>query len=171
MLPLLPAIALLAALLALAGCSGEIYLRDGVTDGDTFYLAERALSDDDPVLQSWVAYSLALSVCKLNLDGENPARASSFDCELEARRQLADRWRDLGRARDDDYLDALVRTDDAGLLPEYVAHYLRRPDWTLPGDLERQRFAAFRRDTLAGHRPETRIIGSWNYARKVRAAH
>jgi len=80
--------------LALTGCSGEIYVRDGVTDGDTFYLAERALSDDDPVLQSWVSYSLARSTCQLRIGGENPARANSFDCELTARRLMLETWQE-----------------------------------------------------------------------------
>ncbi len=72
---------ILSIVLAVAACSGEVYLRDGVTDGDTFYLAERALSDTDPVLQSWVGYSLARSACQLLIGGDNPARESSFDCE------------------------------------------------------------------------------------------
>lgn len=45
-------------LLPLVASGGEIFTRDGVTDGDTFYLAPRAWADDDPTLQSWVAYSL-----------------------------------------------------------------------------------------------------------------
>ena len=77
-------------MLAVASCSAEVYLRDGVTDGDTFYLAERALTDSDPALQSWVSYSLARSVCQLQIDGENPARASSFECEMMARHLLLD---------------------------------------------------------------------------------
>ena len=36
---------LLWIMLAIAACTGEVYLRDGVTDGDTFYLAERASTD------------------------------------------------------------------------------------------------------------------------------
>ena len=39
----------LLALLPLVASGGEIYTRDGVTDGDTFYLAPRAWADDDPV--------------------------------------------------------------------------------------------------------------------------
>ena len=53
--------------LALTACSGEIYVRDGVTDGDTFYLAERALTDVVPALQSCVIYSIARSTCKLGI--------------------------------------------------------------------------------------------------------
>ena len=45
-------------LLGIVACNGEIYLRDGVTDGDTFYLANRTLADSDPALQSWASYSL-----------------------------------------------------------------------------------------------------------------
>ena len=44
-------------LLMLSACNSEIYVRDGVTDGDTFYLAERALTDDDRINQpdGWLA--------------------------------------------------------------------------------------------------------------------
>ena len=77
------------ALAALAACNGEIYVRDGVTDGDTFFLAERAMADGDPAYQSWVRYSLARSACQLQLGGDNPARQSSFECELSARRMLS----------------------------------------------------------------------------------
>jgi hypothetical protein len=79
-------------LLMLSACNSEIYVRDGVTDGDTFYLAERALTDDDPVLQSRVRYSLTKSTCQLQIGGENPARASSLECELSLRRMLLDAW-------------------------------------------------------------------------------
>ena len=71
---------LLALALVAAGCDGSIYIRDGVTDGDTFYLAERALTDADPALQSWVSYSLVRSTCQLQSDSPNPARATSFAC-------------------------------------------------------------------------------------------
>ena len=53
---------LFAPLLASAG---EIYTRDGVTDGDTFYLAPSAFANDDPAYQSWVTYSLMKSTCQL----------------------------------------------------------------------------------------------------------
>jgi len=53
------------ALLPLVALGSEIFTRDGVTDGDTFYLAPQAYSDDDPVLQSWVTYSLMKSACQL----------------------------------------------------------------------------------------------------------
>ena len=66
-------------LLVLAACNSSIYTKDGVTDGDTFYLAPRAWADDDPVLQSWVAYSLARSACQLEVGGDNPARIRDAD--------------------------------------------------------------------------------------------
>jgi hypothetical protein len=78
--------------LAITGCSASIYTKDGVTDGDTFYLAPRAYSDDDPVLQSWVAYSLMKSACQLELGGANPARNSDYGCEFTARRHLLEAW-------------------------------------------------------------------------------
>ena len=157
-------------LLGTGGCSGEVYVKDGVTDGDTFYLAQQALVDDDPVLQSWVSYSLTLSACQLALDAENPARASSFDCELTARRHLLETWQEQGAAGSDVYLDTLLAVREAGWLPEYVAFHLRRDGWTLPGDLDLDGYRGFRRGHHPRHRARTRLTGSWNYARNVRRA-
>jgi hypothetical protein len=166
-------VALLAVVSLLAACNGEIYVRDGVTDGDTFYLAERALSDDDPVLQSWVSYSLTRSTCQLQIGGENPARASSFGCELAAREHLLESWAEK-KARhggaSDRYLDQLAGVAEAGFLREYVATYFGRRSWQVPSDLDVSAFDAWRKAALSRHKPETRIIGSWNYARNVRAA-
>ena len=166
-------VALLAVAALLAACNGQIYVRDGVTDGDTFYLAERALTDDDPVLQSWVSYSLTRSTCQLRIGGENPARASSFDCELAARQHLLESWAEKKRRHggtSDPYLDQLAAIGEAGFLREYVAAYFGRPNWQLPSDLDMTGFDAWRRGALPRHEPETRITGSWNYARNVRAA-
>lgn len=156
-------------LLVAAGCSSEIYLRDGVTDGDTFYLAQQALVDDDPVLQSWVSYSLTSSACQLALDGDNPARASSFDCELMARRHLLETWQERGGSGDA-YLDTLLAVREAGWLPEYVAFHLRRDNWALPADLDLDGYRAFRRAHHPRHRARTQLVGSWNYASNVRQA-
>ena len=161
---------LTTVLLAVAACSGEVYVRDGVTDGDTFYLAQRALSDDDPVLQSWVTYSLARSTCQLEMGGENPARQSSFDCELTARELLLQSWFEkklLDPARADAYLDELARVERAGYLREYVAKHHRKRHWDIPDDLDLARYRRWADASIPGHEPETRIIGSWNYAGKV----
>ena len=80
----------LLPILLLTACNSEIYTRDGVTDGDTFYLAPRAYEEDDPVLQSWVAYSLIKSTCQLSVGGEIPARVSDYGCEFTARQHLLD---------------------------------------------------------------------------------
>src|SRR5210317_160467 len=114
---------LAATALTMAACNGEIYVRDGVTDGDTFYLADRALVDEDPVLQSWVSYSLTKSACQLQIGGDNPARASSFECELMARRLLLQTWSEKtarSLAVSDRYLDELASVQGAGYLGEYV---------------------------------------------------
>jgi len=158
--------------LAVTARSGEIYLRDGVTDGDTFYLSDIALQDDDPALQSWVSYSLSRSACQLQIGGDNPARASSFECELMAREHLVETWKEqLGdETGADAYLDDLLRVQQAGFLDEYVAHYFGRKSWQLPANLQAKAFDDWRRRDLRGHKPETRLIGSWNYAEKVRQA-
>ncbi len=156
-------------LLAMAvGCDGRIYVRDGVTDGDTFYLADRALTDDDPALQSWVTYSLAKSACQLEIGGEVPSRVNSYECELSARSLLVESWLEKREEPGDPYLDALVSVRDEGFLDEYVVHYLGHRDWQVPAEVNIDAFHAWRRQHLRGHRPTTRIIGSWNYADPAR---
>ena len=160
----------ISIMLAIAGCSGEVYLRDGVTDGDTFYLAGRALRDSDPALQSWVSYSLSRSACQLHIGGENPARESSFACEMTARRLLLDTWLEHQAENPDladEYLDELSSIQTAGYLDEYVARNFSKRHWELPGDLDMSGFKKWQRSNLPGHKPKTRIIGSWNYARNV----
>lgn len=152
--------------LAVPGCNGQIYVRDGVTDGDTFYLADRAFSDDDPVLQSWVTYSLARSACQLEIGGKNPARENSYGCEFSARQLLLDSWE--GHLLDDPsiqhkYFDDLLMVREAGYLDEYVVHYFGKRKWQVPIEVDVDNFRHWRRKHLRRHRAETRIIGSWNY--------
>ena len=166
-----PLIVLLITL-AVAGCRGEVYLRDGVTDGDTFYLAERAHTDMDPVLQSWVTYSLGRSVCQLQIGGDNPARENSFKCEITARRLLLDTWLEQQAENlelRDAYLDELASVQASGYLNEYVASYFRKRHWEYPDGLDMSAFKKWRRSNLPGHVPQTRIIGSWNYGRNTTA--
>ena len=157
---------LFLALLPLAAFGSEIFTRDGVTDGDTFYLAPRAHSDDDPVLQSWVTYSLMRSTCKLEIGGDNPARNSDYGCEFTARRHLVEAWeaqREEHHGVADDYLDDLLRVRDAGFLDEYTVHYFGKKHWQVPAEVQVDKFKRWQRQNLRGHRPQTRIIGSWNY--------
>ena len=156
---------LLSSLL-LAACNSEIYTRDDVTDGDSFYLAPRAFQDDDPVLQSWVAYSLMKSTCQLDLGGEIPARATDFSCEFMAREHLLDTWEDQRREHEgtaDPYLDSLATVRAAGFLDEYTVHYFGRRDWRVPAEVRLDEFRRWRRTNLRRHEPETRLIGSWGY--------
>jgi len=159
-------LAMILLLLALAACSGEIYTRNGVTDGNTFYLAPRAWSDDDPALQSWVAYSLMKSACQLEAGGKNPARVSNYGCEFTARRHLVDAWAEQ-RTRNpnisDPYLDALLEVRDAGFLDEYTVRYFGRPDWHVPAEVDLRSYRRWEQHHLHHHRPQTRLIGSWNY--------
>jgi len=156
----------LIALVVAAGCNSEIYVRDGVTDGDTFYLAPVAFVDTDPALQSWVAYSLVKSVCQLELGGDNPARQSSYDCEMTARNVLADAWAERRVEKpgiSDAYLDELLAIREAGYLDRYTAYYFRRNNWQVPEEVDVDAFGEWRRRHLRGHRPQTRIIGYWGY--------
>ena len=154
----------------LGACDRGIYTRDGVTDGDTFYLAPAAFANDDPAYQSWVTYSLIKSTCQLKLGGPIPARASSFNCEFRSRRQLVNTWQEklsVNQGITDRYLDTLADVQAAGFLGEYTAHYFARDGWQLPDGLRTQQFESWRRQHLKGHRPVTRITGSWNFQRKV----
>ena len=159
-------ILLLLACLPAVALAGQVFTRDGVTDGDTFYLAPHAHLDDDPVLQSWVAYSLSRSTCQLEMGGDNPARNSSYGCEFTARRHLLDAW-DAQRAEhvgaSDDYLDALLRVRDAGFLDEYTVRYFGKKHWQVPAEVDVAAFRRWQKQHLKGHRPQSRLIGSWNY--------
>jgi len=157
-------------LLPLLASAGVIYTRDGVTDGDTFYLVPSAVTNDDPVFQSWVAYSLMRSSCQLMLGGDNPARASSFECEFTARQALINTWEEkvaVNQFVTSDYLETLSAVNQAGFLAEYTAHYFGRRHWQLPTGLRVDAFREWRRQRLRGHSPETQITGSWNYAAVV----
>lgn len=157
---------LLIGLLVLAACNHSVYTKDGVTDGDTFYLAPRAWADDDPALQSWVAYSLVKSACQLGISGENPSRISDYGCELTARQHLLDTWesqREEHAGASDPYLDALLRVRRAGFLDEYTVYYFGKPRWTVPAEVNVHEFRGWQRANLRRHKPQTRLIGSWNY--------
>lgn len=159
----------LIALVLIAGCNSEIYARDGVTDGDTFYLAPVASVDSDPALQSWVAYSLMRSVCQLELGGTNPARQSSYACELKARDALVEAWAEQRadhRDISDDYLDELLAVRAAGYLDAYTAYYFQRKNWQVPDAVDVDAFDKWRRQHLRRHRPRTRIVGYWGYQDK-----
>jgi hypothetical protein len=113
----------------------------------------------------------------LQIGGENPARASSFECELMARQHLVETWQErtvdveaTEENPDAEYLDELQRVDEAGYLDEYVAFYFGRKSWVLPDDLQLSAFSEWRRNALRGHKPQTRLIGSWNYAKNVNGA-
>ena len=160
----------LISLLLMAGCNSNIYTRDGITDGDTFYLSPSAFADEDPAYQSWVAYSLMKSTCQLGIGGENPARASSFDCEFTARRHLVNAWEEQSSNNQeltDGYLDALSAVNEAGYLAEYTSHYLGQDDWQLPEGLRVNEFGDWRQTHLQRHRSKTRLTGSWNYQKRV----
>ncbi len=160
----------IAACVLLGACRSDIYVRDGVTDGDTFYLAQEAMFDPDPALQSWVAYSLMKSTCQLELGGDNPARASSYGCELTARRHLLDAWEEH-RLKEpglsDDYLDTLTSVRNAGHLDEYVVYYFGSRHWQVPAEVDMRRFRRWQDQHLRQHRASTRIVGSWNYRERV----
>lgn len=163
-------------MLTSTGCDNRVYVRDGVTDGDRFSLPGYVYVDSDPILQSWVAYSLTRSVCQLEIGGENPARNSSFDCERISREALVERWTDLGgvpvvtpdaevaQSPGAQYLDELRAVSGAGFLGEYVWVYFESPDWQQPPDLALREFGRWRDENIGRrHKPRTQIVGSWGY--------
>lgn len=157
------------SLALLAACNSEIYTRDGVTDGNSFYLAPRAYQDDDPTLQSWVSYSLMRSTCQLDVGGPNPARVSDYGCEFTARQHLLDTWEEQRLEHpgaSDAYLDQLLAVREAGFLDEYTVTYFGRKDWQVPAEVQVDRFRRWQREHLRRHKPQTRIIGSWGYGRR-----
>ena len=121
---------LLLWVLGLSGCALQIYNLGGSGRGKDFYLPAGAAMNPDPVVQSWIAYSLSRSTCQLEMGGESPSTNSSFECELRSRRVLLDRW--MGREDTtvrDAYLDLLVRIRAEQLLGDYVWVYLRPRSW------------------------------------------
>ena len=154
----------------LGACHSDIYVREGVTDGDTFALgvaANGALGFDAAVT---VNGAFPKSTCQLELGGENPARASSYGCELTARSHLLDAW-DEQLARDpgasDEYLDALNRVREAGHLDEYVVYYFGTRHWQVPAEVDMRGFRQWQDRHLGHHKASTRIVGSWNYRERV----
>jgi hypothetical protein len=160
----------LFSLSLLVACNGEIYTRDGVTDGDSFYLAPVAFASNDAATQAWVAYSLMKSVCQLEIGGDNPARANSFQCEFKARSNLVNTWQERlqqDQQLSDTYLDTLTEVQYAGFLAEYTVHYFGNEDWSTPDGLRELEFERWRRTNLRGHKPRTRLVGSWNYRENI----
>lgn len=163
----------LLLLIPLVAAGSEVFTRDGVTDGDTFYLAPGATINNEPVYQSWVAYSLMKSACQLEIGGPNPARANSFECEFKSRRRLVEAWyeqRQKDPDLEDTYLDALTDVQFDGFLAEYTAHFFADRNWSLPSGLRDEAFDDYRARALRRHKPLTRIIGSWNFKEKVETA-
>ena len=154
---------LLIAIACLAGCGSDVYVRNGQVVGNTFHIPPAALSDQDPQVQSWIAYSLARSTCQVSLGGAVPSRDHSYDCEFRARRILATRWLELAAytKHRDAYLDSLAGVYDAGMLNEYVWTYFHRSDWVKPDNLDLDAFESWRRTALRGHEPRTRQVGYW----------
>ncbi|MEL7022577.1 MAG: hypothetical protein AAGL69_02455 [Pseudomonadota bacterium] len=163
-------------LISMTACDRRIYVKDGVTDGDRFSLPTILDDSGDPTVHAWAAYSLARSVCQLEIGGENPARNSSFQCELAAREALVERWNELeadrritGEATREgpsvDYLNLMSAIYAMGVLDGYVWRYLAQPDWKAPESPAVARFDAWAKDHLPrNHRAETRIVGSWGFA-------
>lgn len=158
----LVAFVLAASTFALIGCGVQVYNFGGAGRGTKFILPPGPAQSRSAVIQSWVAYSLALSTCQLEMGGELPSSNTSFDCERRARKVLIERWQGrLNPSEMDDYLDELASVQTADLLGEYVWVFLRERSWQRPQGLDLERFGKWRRQHLGWHRPKTRIIGYW----------
>ena len=55
---------------------------------------------------------------------------------------------------------------DAGFLDEYTVRYFGRPHWQVPVEVQVDDFHRWQRQHLRGHKPETRLIGSWGYRQR-----
>lgn len=157
----------LCACLIVGACGGDAYVRDGAGDGDTFVLSNVALESVDPVTRSWVRYSLTRSSCQLRSGSANPARSSTFNCEITARRHLLDEWAEQSAENPfatDSYLEKLSTVQQAGFLSEYVVRFFRQEHWQLPADLRTFEFRQWSVEHLMGHDPETWMTGEWSFA-------
>jgi hypothetical protein len=83
----------------------------------------------------------------------------TFDEEVDARRTLAQIWKELkekDQGRKDKYLDELVPVHKADFMREYVWTYLRQQSWSgQPKDLRLNEFSRWQQLHLQGHQPET----------------
>ncbi len=64
-------------------------------------------------------------------------------------------------AERDEYLDLLLRVEEANFLEEYVWFHFRERGWPQPDWLELGEFESWRAQHLAWHRPQTRFIRDW----------
>jgi hypothetical protein len=82
-----------------------------------------------------------------------------FDEEVNARRTLAQIWKELkekDKNRRDKYLDELVPVYEADFVREYVWTYVRRQSWPRqPRDLRLKEFSQWQQRHLKDHIPET----------------
>ena len=89
---------------------------------------------------------------------------------MQARTTLLEAWREKKSDHAqlvDPYLDELLLVQQEGYLGEYVGYHLRQRSWTVPGTLRLRTYRRWLADTLPGHKPETRLIGTWNYKERV----
>ena len=57
----------------------------------------------------------------------------------------------------------LARGVEMGFLDEYTVRYFGNKHWSVPAEVDVPAFRRWQREHLRGHKPRTRIIGSWNY--------
>jgi hypothetical protein len=81
----------------------------------------------------------------------------TFDEEVEARRTMAQIWKELkekDRGRKDRYLDELVPVHEADFMREYVWTYLKQRSWSIqPKNLRLKEFSQWQQLHLQGHQP------------------
>lgn len=106
----------------------------------------------------WFEYAAQLVTYSRSRPGLRPACGGplmpDFAAELDARRAALAAYRARDAAnRSSGYFDALSRVDEAGLLAEYVWHYLRNEkiDLNPPMELRMGDFAEYRQRELADH--------------------
>ena len=83
---------------------------------------------------------------------------------------LLDTWeRKLEKNPDirDDYLETLWAIREAGYLDEYTVLYYGDEAWQVPIEVNVPKFVEWSKNNLGHHKPQKRVIGSWNYAEEI----
>lgn len=115
-----------------------------------------ALNQDKNTGPVWLAYGLALSAWKVELNASG--KPNLFKREVFAKSKQAAIWDELRNSaknpkKPNAGLDALVVVNKAGFIREYVWYYLKQDGWEKPKDLKMQEFLEWSKTHLKDHVP------------------
>lgn len=110
----------------------------------------------------WLAYAASLGQWDdLN---NNKNGTNLYEREVYAREKAATAWSELKEKNSDavEYdLDIMLRVKDAGFIREFVWHFFKKPDWTIPADLKLENFKEWKEKNIPDYTPATK--GSLTY--------